>query len=311
MHTRRSSSLQRLGQQRLQRRLPHSLIQSGAPTSRQAAWLQAAQRSRVATARRSGPPEGTCRPRRPADILFILRHVRERVGEHLGTSRGVGPAKLANERLELVLLQPRRQRRKRCVEWLGALNVAATKVIIQVLVDVKRPVIRRVGDFVQVLGGRQIVARGARVSCPRVPTRVPITGRQDEVVRACFADGGDGGLVVFQDERGGHVVRFVHEPENDICVVGEAPCEFAPKGGELLCCCGVGVGCVADYAACEGLRGRVIVAHVVVRVEDGVGAFGDCYVVYGLLVEVKVLVFVWLVLMLILLGVSVLLNKAQ
>ena len=53
---------------------------------------------------------------------------------------------------------------------------------------------------------------------------------------------------------------------------------------------GGGVGGVADYGAGVGLGGRVVIPHVIVWIEDSVGAFSYGYVVYCVGEEVEMLV---------------------
>jgi hypothetical protein len=119
--------------------------------------------------------------------------------------------------------------------------------------------------------------------------RPAIPWRDNQLVRPGRPDGRDGRLVVLDDEFGRHVVWLVHQAENHFLVVFEAAREFPPKGSELCSCGGCVVGNVADDRSGEGLRGWISVAHVVMRVEDGIGAFFEGNVVDGLFVVVKVL----------------------
>lgn len=95
------------------------------------------------------------------------------------------------------------------------------------------------------------------------------------------ADGVNGCLVVGEDEVGVHVVGLVHKAKDDLLVVHEAVSKLTPEFTKLLGGCGSGVGGVADNASGHGLLGWVVVAHVVVRVQDAVGALGDGDVVHG------------------------------
>lgn len=99
---------------------------------------------------------------------------------------------------------------------------------------------------------------------------------------ASGADGIDGCLVVGQYEVGVHVMGLVHESKDDLLVVHEAASKLAPEFSKLLGSCGSRVGGVANNASGHGLLRWVVVAHVVVRVQDAVGALRDSDVVHGI-----------------------------
>lgn len=160
--------------------------------------------------------------------------------------------------------------------------MAAAVVHVEILVDVDRGIVERVRELVH--DG----AAGVRALGPRVAPRPAVPGHDDEVTGAGGADGVDGRLVVPQHQLRRHVVRLVHQPEDDLVVVGEAARELAPELAELRRRGGGGVRGVADHAAAVRLRARVVVAHVVVRVQDGVRALGDGHVVDRLLEVVEV-----------------------
>lgn len=179
-------------------------------------------------------------------------------------------------------LQPRSQR---CQVGRGvrdALQVGARKVDIQVLVNVNCRVVQRVLELVHE-GGARVRALG-----PGVPTGPAVAGHDDQVGGVGRANGVDGGLVVGEDERRGHVVGLVHEPEDDALVVGEPRRELAPELAKLRRRRGVGVGRVPDDAARVWLGAGVVVSHVVVRIENGIGALGRGDIVHGLLEVVEV-----------------------
>ena len=118
---------------------------------------------------------------------------------------------------------------------------------------------------------------------------VAVAGGEDELLGAGGADAVDGGLVVGEDKGRWHVVGFVHYSENYIGVVEEAGGEFLPEGLEVVSRRGVGVAGVANNAAGRGLLGWVVVTHVIVGVEDGIGALCEGDVVDSIFVEGEVL----------------------
>ena len=76
---------------------------------------------------------------------------------------------------------------------------------------------------------------------------------------------------------------LVHKPEDNLLVAHEAASKLAPKFTELLGGCRGRVRGVADDASGHGLLRWVVVSHVVVGVQNAVGALGDGDVVHGVL----------------------------
>lgn len=121
---------------------------------------------------------------------------------------------------------------------------------------------------------------------------------------AAGADGVDGCLVVGEDEVGVHVMglwlvsklplhkeemvwvgttNLVHKAKDNLLVVHESASKLAPEFTELLGGCRHRVRGIANDAAGHGLLRWVVVSHVVVGVQDAVGALGDGDVVHGVL----------------------------
>ena len=109
---------------------------------------------------------------------------------------------------------------------------------------------------------------------------VAITGSEDELLGASGADGSDGSLVVLDNELCRHVMRLIHQPEDDIRIAGEALGKFTPKCTKLSGGSGSRIRCITDDASSRGLLRRIVVAHVVMRVQEGVstlsGNIVDC-----------------------------------
>jgi hypothetical protein len=83
-------------------------------------------------------------------------------------------------------------------------------------------------------------------------------------------------IMAWSDKRGGHVVRFVHYAEDYVGVFDEAGGEFGPEVGEIRGAGGFGVRDAAYDTARRWLHGRVVVAHVVVCIQDDVSSLrGD------------------------------------
>lgn len=133
---------------------------------------------------------------------------------------------------------------------------------------VKHKVVLRIHDVHHVLRIGLKVA--APVLGPAVPARPLRPGNKNKVCGPCGADGVNGSLVVLKDEGSGHVVRLVHNAKHDVVIVLEAARQLAPELGELLCGRGSLVRGVSDDAARHWLLGGVVVAHIAVRVEDGI-----------------------------------------
>lgn len=73
---------------------------------------------------------------------------------------------------------------------------------------------------------------------------------------------------------------LIHEAEYHFRVVLEASSELTPERGKLGCGSGIWITCVSNNTSCHGLLRWVVVSHVVVRVEESVGTFCFCNVVY-------------------------------
>ena len=82
---------------------------------------------------------------------------------------------------------------------------------------------------------------------------------------------------------------FVHQSEDDLRVVFKSTGELTPEFPKLSCRGGFWIRRVPNDASAVWLRRWVIVAHVIVWIEDGVGPFSDCNVVYCVGVEIKML----------------------
>lgn len=128
-------------------------------------------------------------------------------------------------------------------------------------------------------------------------TSVAISGCNDELFSSSRADGSDGSLVILKNEGGWYIVglvingnlvsgctfwglRFkfarpylIHETEYNLLIAFEPPSQFSPKSPKLRSRCGFRIRRVSNYASRHRLLRRVIVAHVVVWVENCVGSY--------------------------------------
>ena len=248
--------------------LPNSLVQARTATGSLAPRLQATQLGLVSAARGVGAPERSGSPGGPADVFLVLFHVFEGLPKELLARCGVGTAELCNHGLEVVFLKPRREIGKVFRVAVNTLGVRARVIFVEVLVHIQNEVVLWVVNLMhEVRVGKEIATP---VLGPAVAAG-PLGARdQDEVLGPGGTDGIDGGLVVVEDELGGHVVGLVHDAEHDALVVLESAGELGPELGKLFGGGGFCVGRVADDAASHGLLRGVIVAHVVVGVEDGI-----------------------------------------
>ena len=153
--------------------------------------------------------------------------------------------------------------------------------------NINRSVIQRVHHHVHELAARCIV-RCSGDLCPRMSAREAIARGQDQLVSTDTPDRINSLLVVLQNQLRRHVVRLIVDSKNNVRIVQEARGELAPEFAELCCGGCVGVGRVADDGARVRLSRRVVVAHIVMGVDDGVGALG-CDVVHGSGVFIEVL----------------------
>ncbi len=102
-----------------------------------------------------------------------------------------------------------------------------------------------------------------------------------QLIRASSTNGSHGRLVVLQDQICIHIMRLIHQPKDHVRVALEASSKLAPECTELYCGSSCGISCVPYNRTRAGLLGGVVVPHVVVRIEECVGALCDSDVVYG------------------------------
>ena len=136
------------------------------------------------------------------------RHIIHRALQHLRADRSITPSKLADDRFQPVFPQPVRQRSHRTIKRIDTFDIPSGKVVIQVLVDINGGIVDRISELVEVVGGRFVVLRRLE---PGMSPCIAVPRGGDELGSPGLADRGDSRLVVEEDERGGHVVRFVHQ----------------------------------------------------------------------------------------------------
>lgn len=88
---------------------------------------------------------------------------------------------------------------------LGTVRMLPAEVVVQILMDIDCGVVDRILDLVQLVCRRHMTLRAL---APGMAARVTVSRRKDELFGAGVADAVDGGLVILQDESGGHVVRL-------------------------------------------------------------------------------------------------------
>lgn len=135
-------------------------------------------------------------------------------------------------------------------------------VVVEVEMHVEGEVISGVCDGGEDFGvGFAVFASGVE---PSVGAGEAVSRDENELLGSCFADGGDHGLVVCEDEFGGHGVWLVHDAEDYVGIGEEAGRKGGPEGGELGGCGSVGVTSVANYGTGGGLHARIVVAWMYV-----------------------------------------------
>ena len=199
------------------------------------------------------PPLRPGGPVRPPNKVIVRLQPVEQVVRRLETHLVAAAAELGQEGRVVVLLEPGCRERDVLHAEAGAHArvVRPAEVGVEVQVHVEGEVVGWVLDRGEDVGvGRY--ARGGDVG-PVLGAGVAISGRKDELLRAGRSDAVDGGLVVREDELRGHVVRLVHDAEDEVGVVAEGRGQLGPERLELRRRGGVGVGGVADDAAGVGL----------------------------------------------------------
>ncbi|KAM3073468.1 hypothetical protein ACMFMF_011917 [Clarireedia jacksonii] len=83
--------------------------------------------------------------------------------------------------------------------------------------------------------------------------------------------------------------HLIHQRKNNLGVALKSLSKLTPESSKLRSGCSGGITRVADHGAGKWLCGGIIIAHVVVGVEDGVGGFVDGDVVDGVGVVGEVL----------------------
>ena len=63
---------------------------------------------------------------------------------------------------------------------------------------------------------------------------------------------------------------LVHNAENDLLIIRKTSGQLLPELLELLGCGGIGIGRASNDGARRWLLGRIIVSHVIMRVENGI-----------------------------------------
>jgi hypothetical protein len=123
---------------------------------------------------------------------------------------------------------------------------------------------------------------GVTSLCPGMTAGPGVTWCENQILRARLANSSNGSLVIRQHKTSRHIMRLVHKSKNNLGVILESLCKRAPESTKLSSgCCG-GITRVADYGSGEWLGGGVVVTHVVVGVDDGVGGFVEGDVVDGI-----------------------------
>lgn len=158
--------------------------------------------------------------------------------QRLKAQRVCRGAEFREEGCEVVILQPSRYRQEIRRGSECALLVRAGRVVVEVEVHIEGEVVEWVDDVEHSVGVGGAFERrvAACVVEPAVGAGEAVAGHEDELLGAGYADGGEGGLVVGEDEGSGHVVGFVHEAEDDVGVDDEAGGELGPEGGEVFSC---------------------------------------------------------------------------
>lgn len=73
-------------------------------------------------------------------------------------------------------------------------------------------------------------------------------------------------------------MRLVHDAEDDLLVVLVPPSELIPECLKLSCGSGIRVASVANDGSGSWLLGRIVIPHIVMRIEYAVGALlGDSF----------------------------------
>ena len=112
----------------------------------------------------------------------MLIDIVQQVSQILGTLCVVVSTRLTDQRLEVVLLEPRGEEGEVGGAGLRAGLVGAGEVDVEILVDVDGGVVERVADHVDVVGGGGVAGAGGLV--PGVAACVAVAGREDELFGA-------------------------------------------------------------------------------------------------------------------------------
>jgi hypothetical protein len=73
--------------------------------------------------------------------------------------------------------------------------------------------------------------------------------------------------------------HLIHQAKNDFWIGCETSSKLAPKGGKLGSTCSLQVRSITDNTSSCRLLGRIIVPHIVVRIQDTISTFSDSNVI--------------------------------
>src|ERR1700694_4667075 len=102
---------------------------------------------------------------------------------------------------------------------------------------------------------------------------IPVSWGKDQLPCTRSPNAVNGSLIILEDQASGHVMRLVHDTKNDLGVIFEAACKLLPELSKLCSRCSIRVTGIADDTSSHWLLGRIVISHIIMRVEYRVCTF--------------------------------------